>query len=208
MKIGMATRAEDGPTAPIPSDGGHYHYLLSRRERALRTASPAARARILGERPTYERAVSHCIVIDLRSGNRTVTNTTPLEVKTREWPPKLLGAREMVAADLGDPALIAFSGKRAGPREIIAACARAWEVSIPAMLGAGRAGGLARPRFAAMWIIRDELGQTTLQIGRLFGGRDHTTTMNALHRAKYLYQHDTDWRQRYACARFMLFGNE
>lgn len=57
---------------------GVYGDLTRKRERVLGgPISDATRRRIQGLRPSYERAVSHCIVVDLRTGERTVTNETP-----------------------------------------------------------------------------------------------------------------------------------
>lgn len=53
-------------------------------------------------------------------------------------------------------------------------------ITLPAMLGPGKAQYLVIPRWAAMVRCRDELGLSTTQIGREFGNRDHTTVVHAI----------------------------
>ncbi|MCA6238081.1 MAG: chromosomal replication initiator protein DnaA, partial [Phenylobacterium sp.] len=48
----------------------------------------------------------------------------------------------------------------------------------------------ARPRQAAMWIAKQITTRSLPDIGRRFGGRDHTTVLHAVRRIEALKQDD------------------
>ncbi len=50
------------------------------------------------------------------------------------------------------------------------------------LVSAGRARALARPRQAAMWLAKQLTTRSLPDIGRRFGGRDHTTVLHAVRR--------------------------
>lgn len=56
--------------------------------------------------------------------------------------------------------------------------------------GPCRARRLSWPRFVAMALIRELLGKSYPEIGRLFGGRDHTSAMHAVSRVDELCKAD------------------
>ena len=47
-------------------------------------------------------------------------------------------------------------------------------------MGISRARPVARPRQILMYLLRTELGLPFEEVGRLIGGRDHTTVMHAV----------------------------
>lgn len=63
---------------------------------------------------------------------------------------------------------------------IIREVATAHEVSIDALKGPRHFASIVRARHEAMFRLKSELDLSLPVIGRLFGGRDHTTVMNAL----------------------------
>jgi chromosomal replication initiator protein len=72
----------------------------------------------------------------------------------------------------------------------VAACmalaARAYGAGIGDLVGQSRRSALVRPRHIAMWIARRATNQSLPQIGRAFGGRDHTTVLHAVRRIERL----------------------
>ena len=48
------------------------------------------------------------------------------------------------------------------------------------------------PRQIAMFLIKKHLDKSLVDIGRVFGGKDHTTVMNALQRVDFLQNKDLD----------------
>jgi len=62
-----------------------------------------------------------------------------------------------------------------------AACVH-YGVSRDDMLSGRRSTRLLRPRFVAIWIVRQSVGVGLVDIGFAFGRRDHSTIINALRR--------------------------
>ncbi len=73
---------------------------------------------------------------------------------------------------------------------IIVMVAAAFEVPPKCLTGINRVQRFFRPRAIAMALVRDYLGYSTPQIGRLFGDRDHSTVMAALIRAADMVAED------------------
>lgn len=61
------------------------------------------------------------------------------------------------------------------------------------MTSARRAKGVARPRQVAMFLTRAMTPKSFPDIGRLFGDRDHTTVMHAVHKIESLMASDSDF---------------
>jgi hypothetical protein len=185
MKIEQATRAEDGPTAPIPVDGGHYHYLLSRRESALRTASPAARARILGERPPQiPSECKHRMMVagDLGEYERPATLTCAVVPPTPGfwWHNQTRHLR-------GSAARRSVEMPRVTVKQIMQAVANAATqlraggepYQLAEMLSRRRARPVSWPRQVAMLLCVELRPDMSLpEIGNAFK-KDHTTVMHA-----------------------------
>lgn len=55
-----------------------------------------------------------------------------------------------------------------------------------------RAKPIVVPRQIAMYLIKKFLDKSLVDIGKAFGGKDHTTVMNALERVQYLQSNDQD----------------
>lgn len=89
---------------------------------------------------------------------------------------------------------------------IINAVADAWGVSVDDLRAPKRDRRFAYPRFAAQLLIRERNGWSTPKIGKLFGGRDHSTVMAAVKRAKGLRETLPCYRNRYEAAQIALAG--
>lgn len=64
--------------------------------------------------------------------------------------------------------------------DIIRAAARASGYTAAQFVSADRHAGIVRPRQAAMWLAFHLTSRSLPEIGRRFGGRDHTTVLHAL----------------------------
>ncbi len=64
-------------------------------------------------------------------------------------------------------------------RQIAQAVAEYYHVSLEAMCGKQRDKYIVMPRQIAMYLIRQETQASLLEIGQLFGGRDHSTVLHA-----------------------------
>lgn len=74
--------------------------------------------------------------------------------------------------------------------EIIALVAESFGLPARSLTGSSQTRQITRPRFLAMALVRDVLDYSTPQIGRVFGGRDHTTVLHAIKRAAELVADD------------------
>lgn len=78
---------------------------------------------------------------------------------------------------------------------ILDATCRQFEVSRGDVLGKSRKAHIVDARFAAAWVARRRLRRHSYpEIGRLMGGRDHTSIMHAVRRADEVRALDPDYR--------------
>jgi chromosomal replication initiator protein len=64
------------------------------------------------------------------------------------------------------------------PDKIVSTVAGYYKLSKEDLVGRSRARSVSRPRQLTMYIIREETNTSLPQIGKLLGGRDHTTVMH------------------------------
>jgi chromosomal replication initiator protein len=74
------------------------------------------------------------------------------------------------------------------------------------MHSARRARSVARPRQVAMYLAKQLTARSLPEIGRKFGGRDHTTVMHAVKRVDELREHDPSFAEDVELLRRMLEG--
>jgi chromosomal replication initiator protein len=67
-----------------------------------------------------------------------------------------------------------------------------------------RARAVARPRQVAMYLAKQLTSRSLPEIGRKFGGRDHTTVMHAVRRIDELRQSDNTMSEDIDLLRRML----
>jgi chromosomal replication initiator protein len=68
---------------------------------------------------------------------------------------------------------------RLDSKQIVQAVAEYYHISLDAMCGKQRDKHIVMPRQIAMFLIRQETQASLLEIGNLFGGRDHSTVLHA-----------------------------
>jgi chromosomal replication initiation ATPase DnaA len=66
--------------------------------------------------------------------------------------------------------------------DIVKVVCRYYDISREHLFSQRRAVHLAMPRMLLMWLAHEDTGLSYTQIGRLTGGRDHTTAMHAVRR--------------------------
>lgn len=69
---------------------------------------------------------------------------------------------------------------KANPNDVINAASKYFSLGKRSLLGSSRSRPVARPRQVLMYILRTELSLPFEEVGRLVGGRDHTTVMHAV----------------------------
>jgi chromosomal replication initiator protein len=81
------------------------------------------------------------------------------------------------------------------PLKVIDAVCNYYDVGKRSLLGDSRARPIARPRQILMYLLRTDLGIPLEEVGRLVGGRDHTTVMHAVERITQLAVSDVHIRE-------------
>jgi len=94
------------------------------------------------------------------------------------------------------PGAGAGDGRGLSITTIQSAVAKAWGVSAAALTSKSRTREVAVPRQAAMLLSRELLNAHLADIGNAFGGRDHSTVIHSLERARYLRAADQEFAER------------
>lgn len=81
------------------------------------------------------------------------------------------------------------------PSEVIEAVSDYYQVGKRSLLGESRARPVARPRQILMYLLRTHLGIPLEEVGRLVGGRDHTTVIHAVDKITELATTDVHIRE-------------
>lgn len=81
------------------------------------------------------------------------------------------------------------------PAEAISVVSRYFSVPKKTLLGESRARPIARPRQILMYLLRTHLRLPLEEVGRLVGGRDHTTVMHAVDKITHLASIDAQTRE-------------
>jgi len=76
------------------------------------------------------------------------------------------------------------------PDEVTEVVSKYYQVGKRLLLGEGRARPIARPRQVLMYLLRTHLGIPLEEVGRVVGGRDHTTVMHAVEKITQLATRD------------------
>jgi len=110
---------------------------------------------------------------------------------------------EMASQALAD--FIAEERRRPpSPQEVVAAVASFYQVEPDALSGKGRDRRTSMARQVAMYLLREVARRSPTEIGRLLGGKDHSTVIHACHRVSRLLQEDERTRREVASLREML----
>jgi len=88
--------------------------------------------------------------------------------------------------------------RRISPQVIIKAVCETFDVNESMLKGPRRHRHVTQPRQVAMYLIRELTDESLPRIGSLFGGRDHTTVLNALKRIEHLKSANPILRDRIA----------
>lgn len=80
-------------------------------------------------------------------------------------------------------------------QDIVETVCKHYSISKRAMMGKGRSRMIARPRQILMYLLRTELQIPYEEVGRLVGGRDHSTAIHAVDRITQLAANDVNIRE-------------
>ncbi len=102
--------------------------------------------------------------------------------------------------------LLRANDRRVTIEEIQKRVAEHFNIRISDMHSARRARSVARPRQVAMYLAKQLTTRSLPEIGRKFGGRDHTTVMHAVRKVDELRDHDVSFAEDVELLRRMLEG--
>lgn len=94
----------------------------------------------------------------------------------------------------------------AKPQEIIKTIANQFHIKQIDIRGPKRNKEITNARHIAMFILKDELNLPLAEIGRHFGGRDHTSVMHAVKKIELSLQKDMDLRTQVQAIKTSLSG--
>ena len=100
--------------------------------------------------------------------------------------------------------LLRANDRRVTIEEIQKRVAEHYNIRFADMHSARRARAVARPRQIAMYLSKQLTARSLPEIGRKFGGRDHTTVMHAVRRVEELRADDTSFNEDVDLLRRML----
>ncbi len=102
--------------------------------------------------------------------------------------------------------LLRANDRRVTIEEIQKRVASHFNIRTSDMHSARRARSVARPRQVAMYLAKQLTARSLPEIGRKFGGRDHTTVMHAVKKVDELREHDSSFAEDVELLRRMLEG--
>lgn len=102
--------------------------------------------------------------------------------------------------------LLRANDRRVTIEEIQKRVAAHFNIRTSDMHSARRARSIARPRQVAMYLAKQLTARSLPEIGRKFGGRDHTTVMHAVKKVDELRELDTTFAEDVELLRRMLEG--
>ena len=102
--------------------------------------------------------------------------------------------------------LLRANDRRVTIDEIQKQVAAHYNIRIADMSSARRARAIARPRQVAMYLAKQLTSRSLPEIGRKFGGRDHTTVMHAVRKVEELRAQDAAFAEDLELLRRMLQG--
>jgi chromosomal replication initiator protein len=86
-------------------------------------------------------------------------------------------------------------GRSASPERIREVVAKHWHVRDEALSSKRRTKDLTVPRQVAMYLIKDLLDYPLVRIGKLFGGRDHSTVIHSIRKVEETMAGDSSFRR-------------
>ena len=114
--------------------------------------------------------------------------------------------KKPITAEMADEAvgLRTSSGKKTSIEDIQRKTAEYYKLDVRDFHSPQRARRVARPRQVAMYLARQLTTRSLPEIGRRFGGRDHTTVLHACRRVEALCLEDNDFKTEVEFLRTLL----
>ncbi|MCK4817688.1 chromosomal replication initiator protein DnaA, partial [bacterium] len=102
---------------------------------------------------------------------------------------------ELIESLLGKGDGLGETRKKYNPNDVVSAVSKYFSIGKRVLLGTSRTRPIARPRQILMYILRTQLELPLQEVGRLVGGRDHTTVMHAVEKVTHLASDNVQTRE-------------
>ena len=113
---------------------------------------------------------------------------------------------DLIQSLLGKPDEASNIKIKVNPEDVITSVAKYYSLGKKQLLGESRQRPIARPRQILMYILKTQVGLPHQEVGRLIGGRDHTTVMHAVEKVTQLLSTDVDTQEDMKGIRKTLTG--
>jgi chromosomal replication initiator protein len=113
---------------------------------------------------------------------------------------------ELVSAIIGKSNGAVISQRLVKPKEVISAVANHFEIKIADLTGERRQKIIVVPRQVLMYLLRTELKIQLVEIGRLLGGRDHSTIIHGVEKITHSLPTSEQLRVDIAGIKQRLYG--
>lgn len=142
--------------------------------------------------------IAHVVVSHGRDLDGAVNRLVAANQLTQE--PISVVLAERTLADLVRPR----DGKRVRIEDILRVVSRHYKVPRNELLSSRRSRDVVRPRQIAMYLAKALTSRSLPEIGRRFGGRDHTTVLHSVRKVEQLMKDDGDMMQEVELLKRML----
>lgn len=92
------------------------------------------------------------------------------------------------------------------PKEIVEVVAQHFNLKQGQIRGTARIRPILLPRQLAMYLLRQELNLPFVEIGQMFGGKDHSTVMHSVRKMSHLLSESEELRLELSSIRKKLYG--
>lgn len=138
-----------------------------------------------------------------------VSNVRELEGALRSVWARCLAVHKPASIAIAREALkdhIRAQSKQVSIDDILKTVAKYYKIAVDDLTGKSRKANIAHARQVAMALGKELTSHSLTEIGRAFGGRDHTTVMHACRKVEKMRSEDRDFDEEYKGLRMMLTG--
>ena len=112
-----------------------------------------------------------------------------------------------ITAELAEEVLstsFKFDDAEPAAEGVVSAVAGEFRLTVAQLASRSRKRQIALARQVAMYLLRDLVDLPYAEIGRIFGGRDHSTVIHAIRKIEQLLQEDAQFEERFLALRGRL----
>jgi chromosomal replication initiator protein len=92
------------------------------------------------------------------------------------------------------------------PKEIVKGISKYYDIPLQTLCGPRRSKPIVVPRQYAMYLLKSDLGISYVEIGKMFGDRDHTTVMYAVEKVGKILRDSPETQLEFSTLRKQIYG--